>query len=95
MGKVAQLPVELCGWEHYGYMTGNAARNIVARAVKATRDYKEMLKQRAQPPGEVEATVEWAVDEWAQATEFQFIPRMVIEHITRTMTENAITEHLD
>ncbi|MGB5984186.1 MAG: MBL fold metallo-hydrolase [Desulfobacterales bacterium] len=90
--KIADLPIELCAWEHFGCMTGELARTIVPRAVAATQAYKQMLKARAQPPGDVETTTQWGADAWQRATDFAFIPRPVIEYIIRTMVQNALSE---
>jgi len=95
MEKVAHLPVELCGWEHYGYLRDASAENIVARSRAVTRKYKQMLKERAQPPGDAATCAKWAADAWEQATQFSFLPRPVIDYITRTMVENALTENID
>lgn len=93
--KIAHLPIELCGWEHFGYMTGDHARQIVKRAMEATREYKQELQRRAQPPGNVEATTEWASREWLRMTGFKFLPPNVMMHISRTMVENALAETID
>lgn len=90
--KLEKLPIELCAWEHYGYMTGDDARRIVSDATDVTLDYKRLLRERVEQSGDMEATVRWAAQEWLDATGMKFLPFDVMLHIMRTKVKNAMEE---
>ena len=93
--KIAHLPIKLCAWEHFGYMTGDAAQQIVARSQEAIRASKAEVKTRVQASGSVEETAEWFAREWLRITGFKFLPLSVMQHISRVAVENALSETLD
>jgi hypothetical protein len=90
--KLEKLPIELCAWEHYGYMTGDDARRIVSDATDVTLDYKRLLRERVEQSDDIEATARWATQEWLDATGIKFLPFDVMLHISRTMVKNAMEE---
>lgn len=90
--RLEDRPIELCGWEHYGYMTGDDARQIIPAALKATLDYKRLLQERARELDSVDKAAEWAATDWLEITGFKFLPKEVMVHISRTMVKNALEE---
>jgi glyoxylase-like metal-dependent hydrolase (beta-lactamase superfamily II) len=92
--KLENRPIDLCGWEHYGYMTGDEARRIIPSAIKFTLEYKRILQQRVQELDSVEKAAEWAAKEWLEVTGFKFLPYEVMVFITRTMVNNALEEEV-
>lgn len=90
--KLEQYPIELCGWEHYGYMTGDDARQIILTGIKATLEYKHLLQEKARELDSVDQTAEWAASDWLKVTGFKFLPKEVMVYISRTMVQNALDE---
>jgi glyoxylase-like metal-dependent hydrolase (beta-lactamase superfamily II) len=90
--KLEKLPIELCAWEHYGYMTGDDARRIVPDAKNFTLDYKRLLLKRVAQSDDIEATARWVTQDWLDATAMKFLPFDVMLHISRTMVKNAMEE---
>jgi hypothetical protein len=90
--KLEKLPIKLCAWEHYGYMTGDDARRIVSDATDVTLDYKRLLRERVEQSDDIETTARWAAQDWVDATGFKFLPFDVMLHITRTMIKKAMEE---
>ena len=93
--KMETLPIRLCAWEHYGYMTGNDAQSIIPRAINSTLEYKQLLQERVEQSKDIEMTAQWAAQEWLTATGMKFLPYDVVTHIQRTMVENAVKERLE
>ncbi|MCK4984080.1 MAG: MBL fold metallo-hydrolase, partial [Desulfobacterales bacterium] len=90
--KLEKLPIQLCAWEHYGYMTGDEARRIISDATNMTLEYKRLLRKRVEQSDNMETIVRWAAQDWLDATGFKFLSFEVMLHITRTMIKNAVAE---
>ncbi|GAB6910128.1 hypothetical protein DESC_200007 [Desulfosarcina cetonica] len=95
LNRMDALDVELCAWEHYGWVAGEDARQVVSRVKQATLAYKETLKTHVESSGDVEATAEWAARQWLAQTQFKFIPFNVMHHICRQMVQNAVQEEVN
>lgn len=90
--KLENRPIDLCGWEHFGYMTGDEVRRIIPNGIDATLEYKRILQERARELDSVDKAAEWAAKEWLKVTGFKFLPHAVMVHISRTMVVNALEE---
>ena len=93
--RLVPLDIRLCGWEHFGAMTGEDSRDIVRRVVLNTLEYKRRLVEHAGQTGDVEQTVRWAANGWLAATGFEFLPPDVMLHISRVMVKNALEEQVN
>jgi 2-aminobenzoylacetyl-CoA thioesterase len=92
--KLEDRPIDLCAWEHYGYMTGDEARRIISTGIEATLKYKRLLQERVRELDSVDKVAEWAARDWLEVTGFKFLPHEVMVHISRTMVVNALEEEV-
>ncbi len=90
--KLEDRPIEFCGWEHFGYMVGDDAREIVKRGIAATMAYKRHLQERVRALGGIDEAAKWAAHDWLRVTGFKFLPHDVMAFISRTMVNNALKE---
>ncbi len=91
--KLEKLSIQLCAWEHFGYMTGDDARRIIADATEVTLENKRLIRERMEQSDDLEAVAQWAAKDWLDATGFKFLPNDVMLHISRTMVKNALEEN--
>jgi len=93
--KLESRPIDLCAWEHFGYMMGDEAQRIILTGIDTTLEYKRLLQEKVQKLDSVDKAAKWAAKEFLEVTGFKFLPQEVMVHISRTMVVNALEEEVE
>jgi glyoxylase-like metal-dependent hydrolase (beta-lactamase superfamily II) len=95
--KLKSLKVDMFCADHYGYVTGPEAENIIFRSIDAARNYRAMVERIYRRTDSIDATVQALVAErYARFPDFIVGPeiytgvcRQTVRHIAGAMEGNA------
>lgn len=95
--KLKSLKVDMFCADHYGYVTGQEAENIIFRSIDAARSYRAMVEEIYRSTCSIEATVQALVTErYTRFPDFIIGPeiytgvcRQIVRHIAGAMEGNA------
>lgn len=95
--KLKSLKVDMFCADHYGYVTGQEAENIILRSIDAARSYRAMVEEIYRRTSSIDATVQALVTErYNRFPDFIIGPeiyagvcRQTVRHIAGAMEGNA------
>jgi hypothetical protein len=93
--KLEPLEVSLCGWEHYGAVTGADAKDLLGRGIRSTLAYKRFIQEEIEGEKDPDAVAHRMARDWLDKSGFTFLPYDVMLYSLRGMIKNALQEKMD
>jgi len=93
--KLEPLEVSLCGWEHYGAVTGVDAKDLLGRGIRSTLAFKRFIQEEIEGEKDPDAVAHRMARDWLDKSGFTFLPDEVMFYISRGMIKNALQEKVD
>lgn len=90
--KLKGLEADYVCADHYGYVTGEEARNFISRTIEAARKHRAEMEEAYRRTRDIDATAQEMTDFFYAANPDYFISREILEGVYRQMVRHIAKE---
>ncbi|MFB0507839.1 MAG: MBL fold metallo-hydrolase [Thermodesulfobacteriota bacterium] len=90
--KLKNLEADYVCADHYGYVTGDKARNFILSTIEAARKHRTELEEAYRRTGDIDDTAQKLTDSFYAENPEYFISREILEGVYRQMVRHIAKE---
>jgi glyoxylase-like metal-dependent hydrolase (beta-lactamase superfamily II) len=86
--KLKNLECDCLCADHYGYFTGNEARNFISRSIDLAREHRAEMEETYRRTGDIDAAAHQMAVEFCTENPDHFLPQDILEGLYRQMVRH-------
>ncbi|NIS60367.1 MAG: MBL fold metallo-hydrolase [Proteobacteria bacterium] len=90
--KLKDLEADYVCADHYGYVTGDEARNFISNTIEAARKHRTEMEEAYRRTGDIDGSAEELTDSFYAENPDYFISREILEGVYRQMVRHIAKE---
>ena len=88
--RLKDLDVKYICADHFGYITGEEARNFIQKSINAARDFRDLIEDVYRRTGDIDSTVKILTDSFYRFNKGYFLAPEIMEGVNRQMVRHVV-----